>query len=809
MGFIAHIREDDNKIQTVEEHLLESKILAEFYGEKLQISHLTGLAALLHDLGKYTNAFKNYILEAVEHPDSPPPRGSVDHSTAGGKLLYEKFHSKKTDPYKVLVAEIVGNAIISHHSYLNDFLGPELESNFLNRVRDKQLDEFDLAKTSFFMYVISEEELSNYIDIAALELKKAIETDINNYEKQVMFLTKYVFSSLIDADRTNTRLFEENKQNEQNELRNIDALFNKYYEKIMIKVNSFKIDENAKHPINILRNSMSEQCDKFAEKPSGIYTLSIPTGGGKTLASLRYALKHGKLFNKNKIIFVVPYTTIIEQNADEIRKVLGDDVNVLEHHSNVIDDDYDNENDDGVINKRYKLQLAKDNWDSPIIFTTMVQFLNVFYAKGTRNIRRLHNLSNSIIVFDEVQKVPVKCVSLFNMAINFLKNKCNSSILLCTATQPALDYVEHKLEINTDGEIIQGLGDVVKAFTRVKIIDRASNESFNNEKLKDFIQEKIKEVQSILIILNTRSVVKRLYEILKENNSNIPIYHLSTNMCGAHRSYILDKVKQHIYLNEKVICVSTQLIEAGVDISFKCVIRSLSGLDSIAQAAGRCNRNGESAISNVYVIDHEEENISKLKEIKVGKQISKKILVDMKKDSSEYDGDLLSLKAMEKYFQEFYSTFTSNLNYSIPKLQKNMIDLLTESTRKHNSYYYAFKINKGESLQLIVANSYMTAAENFRVIDNNTTSVIVPYGEGKDIITQFNSSDRVKDFTRLLQKSQQYTINLWESELSDLDTNKGLVRYLDGKILALKESSYDMEYGLNVKNYSRVDSYIY
>lgn len=208
---------------------------------------------------------------------------------------------------------------------------------------------------------------------------------------------------------------------------------------------------------------MSEQCEQFAKNPSGIYTLSIPTGGGKTLASLRYALKHAQLFNKKRIIYIVPYTTIIEQNAQEVREILEDYENVLEHHSNVIHEDIGGSDDDYTISQK-KLRLAKDNWDSPIVFSTMVQFLDTFYGYGGRNIRRLHDLSESIIIFDEVLKVPVHCISLFNQALNFLKSYCDSSIILCTATQLALDFVKHKLEINTDAEIINDIPDIIESF---------------------------------------------------------------------------------------------------------------------------------------------------------------------------------------------------------------------------------------------------------------------------------------------------------------------------------------------------------
>ncbi|QQZ08840.1 CRISPR-associated helicase Cas3' [Heyndrickxia vini] len=802
MSFIAHIREKDKLIQTVEEHLLEVKRLAESFGEKIDLKHITGLAGMLHDLGKYTNGFKEYIIEAVNNPNSPIKRGKIDHSTAGGKLLYEYFHTQANiSPFKQLLAEIVGNAIISHHSYLQDFLDPELESKYLNRVREKVLDEFYLSKQQFFENVMNEKEFYDYVDLAVAELERFLaKKNIQQFEEKVMFLTKFTFSSLIDADRTNTRLFEENTIDETSNRNELP--FNRYYQKLKSKIDSFKNQPSAQNQINQLRAQMSEQCEVFAEKQSGVYTLSIPTGGGKTLASLRYALKHAQLYNKKRIIYVVPYTTIIEQNAEEVRNILQDHVNILEHHSNIIEDtNDDDENQDGIVNVQQKLKLARDNWDSPIIFTTMVQFLNVFYAKGSRNIRRLHNLSESVIIFDEVQKVPISCVSLFNQALNFLKTYCDSSIILCTATQPALDFVEHKLEINTDGEIINNLDHVIEAFKRVEIVDMATKESFNNEKLCHFIDEKMSEVQSILVILNTKSVVKNLYNLLMEKENQIPIYHLSTSMCAAHRNEILDEVRMRLNAGDKIICISTQLIEAGVDVSFECVIRSLAGLDSVAQAAGRCNRHGEKEMRFVYVIDHEEENLDHLKEIKVGKQVSKRILIDIKKDLQKHGGNILSRQAMERFFKEYFTQFKSDLNYYIPKIKKNMTELLTAS-KNRNSYHQAYMSNKGEKLPLFIANSYYTAAENFRVIDDHTTAVIVPYKEGKEIIAQLNSNQSITDLSRELRKAQQYSINLYSHELKALDQNDGIVSYLDGKILALKEGAYNHEFGLDLQNES-------
>ncbi|NEZ45442.1 CRISPR-associated helicase Cas3' [Paenibacillus alvei] len=811
MFSIAHIRESDQQVQTVEAHLLEVRTLAEGYGSKLGVPHVTGLAGMLHDMGKYSQEFCEYILAAVSSTNVQVKRGSVDHSTAGGKLLYELFHITNIKKYKGLLAEVVGNAIISHHSYLHDYLNQDLESPYLRRVRDKQMEEYKASKHSFFTHVINEREFHQYVDWAAIELEQfMVQNTIGSSELKLMFLTKFVFSALIDADRTNTRCFEANVHEEPKV--NVANLFEDYYAKLMEKLCSFAEHEDANKPINRLRSEMSAQCEQFAAKPSGIYTLSIPTGGGKTLASLRYALRHAMTFHKQRIIYVVPYTTIIEQNAATVRSILEDELNILEHHSNVIEHEHDNDEElDGfALTQQQKAKLAKDNWDAPIIFTTMVQFLNVFFAHGSRNIRRLHNLCEAVIIFDEVQKVPTPCISLFNQALNFMKHYGQSSIVLCTATQPALDFVEQKLDINPDAEIIGDIDHVIEAFKRVDIEDRATGETFNTDKLADFVQATIEDMRSVLVILNTKSVVKSLYQQLMERFKEaqyemIPVYHLSTSMCAAHRFHILQKVKEHLEREEKVICISTQLIEAGVDVSFDCVIRSLAGLDSIAQAAGRCNRHGKDAIRKVYIIDHAEENLDKLKEIRVGKEAAKKMLIDMKRDSSAHGGDILSRRAMEWYFQTYYSEFKLNLNYPIPTLRKNMTELLYAGRGGEDTYYQAYCQTKNAQLPLFIANSYGTAAKHFEVIDSHTSSVIVPYGEGREVIAELNGACTIDDLTRLLRRAQQFTVNLYKHELNQLDHNSGLDSCLDGSVLVLKEGAYSEDYGVDLENDSEIE----
>lgn len=794
---IAHIRQIDGEIQSVKEHLLKVKELAENFGQKIGAKHIAGLAGVLHDMGKYTEEFKEYILQAVNNPGAPSKRGSVDHSTAGGKFLFDLIHTEN-DPFNACLAEVVGNAIISHHSYLQDHLSPELEFNYLRRVRDKHLDGFTETKELFLTYVMNEQELNMYINEAKEEIRSyLVKEEEEAFSRKLMFLTKYIFSALIDADRTNSREFEEDNYGEI--IKDQEEVFTLYYERLMKKIDSFKLDGKAKNPINLLRSNMSDQCESFADKPSDIYTLSIPTGGGKTLASLRYALKHAINYKKKRIIYIVPYTTIIEQNADEVRAILKDDKNILEHHSNVVQDNFSNGNEESEqagINK--KLKLAKDNWDSPIIFTTMVQYLDTFYAYGGRNIRRMHNLSDAVIIFDEVQKVPTNCISLFNHSLNFLKTYAQSSIILCTATQPALDFVKHKLNIAPNAEIIKDIDNVVEKFQRVDIVDRVSNEQFNQEKLVDFIDDTYKKVNNVLIILNTKKVVKDLYDELKEKYKGVDVYHLSTSMCPNHRTDILDEVKKKLLEKEKVICVSTQLIEAGVDVSFECVIRSLAGLDSIAQAAGRCNRHGEHERRNVYVIDYVEENLKHLKEIRKGKHIAKIVLKDIKRDSAAHGGSILSMEAMNYYFRAFYRENDVDLDYPIKGMNQNMIELLM-AEENQNSLLSAYNSKFNTIIPLVIKNSYQTAARNFQVINSPTTSIIVPYGdEGKEIIADLNGANTIDDLSHLFQRAQRFSVSVYSYQLDLLNKNNSITTLFDDQVYALIEGAYDMEYGLNI-----------
>ncbi|WP_241535840.1 CRISPR-associated helicase Cas3' [Indiicoccus explosivorum] len=804
LSFIAHIRSSDGEIQTVAEHLTEVRELAERNGRKLGMQHVAGLAGLLHDAGKNTDEFKTYIQKAVADPGSVK-RGSVDHSTSGGRLLYERYYQSSASQLERITIEWAAMAILGHHGGLLDFINPENSSDFIRRTEEKQLDGYEQAAAEFFSTVIPEGDFDRYVKKAYEEAKHFFTAEPN--KKPSMFTAalaqKFIFSCLIDADRTNTRDFDMNQETGMP----IDSLpiWQAHYEKLMRHIGYFQEKQDAAHPINRLRSEMSEQCSEHAELPSGIYTLSIPTGGGKTLASLRYALKHAQKYRKDRIIYILPYTTIIEQNAQEIRRILGDEDAVLEHHSNIISESGTKTESDLI--KEKKLQLMKDNWDSPVIFTTMVQFLNTFYSSGTRNVRRLHNLTNSILIFDEVQSVPVKCISLFNEALNFLKDYGNSSILLCTATQPGLDFVKKNLQLSDNPEIIKNLPEASEKFKRVQIVSKLNEGPCSASAFADSVLNSLEEIDSVLVILNTKSAARKLYGELQNGADNsVLLYHLSTGMCPAHRKQKLECLRSVLDTDKKVVCVSTQLIEAGVDISFDCVYRSLAGLDSIAQAAGRCNRHGKDPIRNVYVIKSADEDTSKLEEITHGKTAASRVFSEFEENSDRYEGDLLSATAMRMYFQYYYHLIEGKMNYVIPKLGQDMHSLLGSNATYRNSYVkYHGKRPKTVSVQ-----AFKTAGDNFEVIDSPTTTVLVPYSdEGKNLIADFNGDLPLEQLGSLLKKAQHYSINLFDTDRRRLEQNGDMYPLFNGEIFALTDAAYNDEFGMDTGGEGRWETAIF
>ena len=797
--YVAHVRKSDEEKQLLKNHLVECAELSADWGEKIGLRKTSYLAGLLHDLGKFSSKFQEYLKKAVDDPKSVT-RGSVDHSTAGGKLLFDYCHKNSRDPFSYILAELVGNAIISHHSSrgLQDFFTAEGEatSDYLRRVAEIEVVDYEQIKSRFFQEVISEEQFQRLLLEATQEVKGLYQPDGKSRVKQndTFFLLKFIYSCLLDADRTNTMLFEENKQFKQHEN---DALLQSYSRSLEEYISTFTADT----PINQLRSQMSEQCKVFAERKSGIYTLSIPTGGGKTLASLRFALNHAIKHGKERIIYVVPFTTIIEQNAATIREILKDEINILEHHSNVFTDQEETkerQSEESEAEKEaleQKQALMKDNWESPIIFTTMVQFLNTIYSRGTRNPRRFHNLMNAVIIFDEAQGVPTNCTHLFNESLNFLKNYGTTTSVLCTATQPSLENVGRALAKESDGEMVSNLSEVESKFKRVEVIDQTTDEAWTLEKLGAFSQEVLVEKDNLLIILNTKKAVRSLYQYLENQQlDTIELYHLSTSMCAKHRKNLLDELREKLKSRDaKLICITTQLIEAGVDISFQSVIRSVAGLDSVAQAAGRCNRHGETRQQPVYLVNLsvDLENLTHLPEIKQGQEITLAIL---KEKSEVAQKELLSHSVQKCYFDQYYARFKNELNYPVKKTSLNLFSLLGEGTNALEHY----KRTHGSAPVLAFRSSPKTVGKYFQVIDSPTTSVLVPYEKGNELIADLNGELRPEEYSPILKKAQQYIVNVFQHELMELQKNGGIYPLLNGDILALTSNAYDLKFGIDI-----------
>lgn len=788
--YVAHINQTNQKEQSVKEHLSNVSKMSMEYAEKISLSATGALIGLLHDIGKYTHTFNSYIHYSSLNPDDKSLRGSIDHSTAGAKYIYESFYNTK-DPYQKLTAQLIALTICSHHGGLIDCLDLDIVDRFNNRM-NKDIGSFYNEALYNFKSQYSEMDNINILFEKSKEEIKEILLKINEIDKSAKFgqfaagmVVKYLFSCLIDADRYDTYLFMEDKEykTEVDKL----VLWNELADILEDKLNNFPKSSK----IDLLRQEISITCRDFGQNSPGVYQLSVPTGGGKTFSSLRYALQHAKIFNKDRIFYIIPYTTIIDQNAKDIKNILGREDIILEHHSNLITD-----------NEQEEYKLLTERWDSPIILTTMVQFLNTLFSSGTQNIRRMHNLANSVIIFDEIQSIPIKCINMFNSAMNFLSYICNATVILCTATQPLLSTTEMSLKLSDNPNIIPNMHTRFKEFRRVNLIDKRINGGYTVSTLKDFVLDKMQQVDSVLVILNTKNAVKEVFDELKKENTDLPaekqysLFHLSTNMCPSHRVKILEKIKEKLG-KERVICISTQLIEAGVNISFECVIRSLAGLDSIAQAAGRCNRHGEKGCRDVYIVNLNGEDVNRLVDIKRGQEATERVLDEFRENPQNFENDLLSPKLMNTYYKYYFHNRKVEMNYTLPKPynDKTMYDLLSSN----KEVVLAFWSQNNYHPNLILRQAFKTAGDYFQVIDQNTTSIIVPYERGKKLITLINGTCNLNEIKEYLKEAQQFSVNLFEGDRRKLDELGAIVELKGGAVLALRDEFYQDDVGVSYR----------
>ena len=785
IDYYAHIRRNVDgtiKRQTIEEHCRHTAEIASELLEPIGAGKAAYLSGYLHDMGKCKQEFQEYLEKSFNGQNVT--RGSVVHTFAGVKYVLENYHNNNSDVTRI-IAEIIAYAIGAHHGLFDVYVAGK-ENGFIRRLNavdtgyeeSKQgfLDNcIDAARIDVLMKD-AEEELWDIISSKILGLyNKENESEANaEIAFHMGLLERLLLSSVIEGDRSDTASF---MSCEPYSIRK-DVNWGEYLSRMERKLEQFSNDK----AIDRARKEISDQCREFANRRGGVITLNVPTGGGKTLASLRYALAHAAKYNKQHIVFAIPLLSILEQNAAVIHQWIEDDSIILEHHSNVITDGMSGE-DDG------EREALIESWDSPIIITTLVQLLNTMFIGKTSCIRRFHSLIDSIIVIDEVQTVPLKLLSLFNLAVSFLTEVCNTTVILCSATQPELAKTEHPL-LSEPVEMVPFSKKIWDVFKRTEITDGGS---MTLEEVPDFAVSLIGTVKSLLVVCNKKAEAEFVFNRLLEKGYNC--YHLSASMCMEHRRKTLKEMESDLPdagINHPVICVATQVIEAGVDLSFEMVIRFAAGMDSVIQAAGRCNRNAENeGVSKVYIIRLKGENLVKLQDIKRGKDATISLLYEYGNNPQKFSSDLSSQTAIKSYYRYFYDEYDSGAtSFPIQGKGCSIYDLLSLNTKycsNEDGYYYhqAFKL----------------AGNCFSVFDEDSIDAIAPYGQGKEIITQLCNVDR-DDFVevkQLLKRAAQYSVSIYRYQQKELERTNSLHWICGGSIAVLADENYDSKTGFTMK----------
>lgn len=820
MTYIAHRRESDHRQQSVFEHLTQTGDLAAQFAGKIGLPQSGLLLGLLHDFGKYSQAFQDYIRSAqglidpddVNYVDAKSQKGKIDHATAGAQYLYQHLQVWGGQGQGERVGQILAICIASHHSGLIDTLAADWQKG--NRF-DTRMDKAD--KDTHFNECCrqADPELLRQVGhlitgdgkppLVLLELEPVIRKMLGSREQAknitasfaLGMLTRFLFSCLIDADRLNSAEFSEPARLALRLSKPKQPDWPIAIDRLESKLARFPVQS----PIDQIRRQIAEQCRIGAAQGQGIYSLTVPTGGGKTLASLRYALHHAATHQLDRVFYIIPFTSIIEQNAAVMREALerdGDDYSwVLEHHANLEPEQ-----------QTWQSKISTDNWDAPVVVTTMVQFLEALFAGGTGSVRRLHPLANSVIIFDEIQTLPVNCTHLFCNALDFLVRHAGSTALLCTATQPLLGQLEnpHKGQLTLVGELIDDVSQLFTDLSRVRINNACKMPGWEQEEIVDLMLAEYQQLGSCLVIVNTKQWAQQLYQACADAVDEDALFHLSTNLCPAHRKALLARLRQRLEHGESVLCISTQLIEAGVDVDFAVVIRFLAGLDSIAQAAGRCNRHGYRDCGVVHVVNPREDNTRMLPDIEQGKAVAQRVM-------DEGFDDLLSPAAMARYFEYYFYQRAGEMDYACKDSRSNPTTLLKllSNNWDHPNAQNDDLVNQGKRPRL--EQSFMEAGRIFQAINAPTQAVIViyrdalaPEGEesrAESVLNVLMSTDRQFDpatYFQALRQAQQYSVNVFPHTWQTLLEAEAIRETQPGSgIFYLNEQYYHPAFGLSTE----------
>lgn len=758
----------DGKTQSLSEH---AKNVEGISASTSHYPNISMLLAYLHDLGKLSVDFQEYIKK-----DGEP--GSVIHAWQGAFIANELFPDNDTSA--LLLKEIIGLCVTAHHNYLDDSVAPDGTTDHFDKLLDITNSKYSLKDVKGKIEECDKAYLQTLFGKAKPEISELLVKLKEVYKSRYSasfalgLFVKYLFSCLVDADRLDAYLFDINEEYYCQPV-NWDSLISTFENNISRFSSITKIDT--------IRKTVSEKCKSAADRKTGIYQLSVPTGGGKTLSSFRFALHHCKKYDKKRIIYVIPYLSIIEQAAKNLRDILSlpkDNEVIFEHHSNIMD------SGDEKASDIRKLSAAR--WDSRIILTTMVQFLESVMSAKSGKLRKFASMADSVIIFDEIQSMPIKAIHCFNEVITFLSKVLNATIILCSATQPTLESTQRKNLLLQD---CTKLIDCKEDFIGIKRVTVVAESEKDFETAADFILRKAEENGNCLVIVNTKKSALEIFNRLKSKSTDFEILHLSTSMCPRHRMQIINRVKYFLKRNKKVICVSTQLIEAGVDISFSCVVRAMSGLDSVAQAAGRCNRNGESIEPKVtYTFVLKDENLEKLIDIKSGKEITAQIVQNISNDS-----DLLDEGTMTVFYQRYFAGKDSQMDYLTTDGETIYAMLSGNDYGKQN-----YKNKTGKLFSHYISQAFHSADKNFSVIDKNTKSIVVMFGAAEKLVKKYRKQPIgvfTKDKVRILEKLQKYSVSVYGWQLKRLG-EQNVIYPLDEEtgVLILWEHYYSKETGV-------------
>lgn len=811
--FVAHHRLKDDAWQSLPAHLTGVGAIAAMFTGKLGLQGMGELLGLLHDLGKYSQAFQVYLKSAIgglnqdedeDWVDAKALKGKVDHSSAGAQFAWHALG--KGTRSEQIAGQILALCIASHHSGLIDCIGAKQDSFgedlFNRRMRkatahthlEEVLQVADPHLLDRCRALLSEKNFVFRVDALWSEIvahnKKAGSPQVA--QQQFGLLVRFVFSCLIDADRIDTANFEHPRVQRfrpQGSYANWPTLTRRLENHLATLPPIRAIDH--------LRREISEQCLQAANRPTGIYTLTVPTGGGKTLASLRFALHHARQHALHRIIYVIPFTSIIDQNAEVVRRVLEPDEApqdrgriVLEHHGSLTPEQ-----------QTWREKVLSENWDAPVVYTTMVQFLEALFGAGTRGARRMHQLASSVLIFDEVQTVPIRCVHLFNNAINFLASHCGTTVVLCTATQPLLDRVDATkgaARLHETPELMRNVNQLFDDLKRVDVKDQRKPGGWRDQEIAALAIREMECSGSCLVIVNTKTSARRIFELCAAETAVGITAHLSTDMCPAHRKQELGKLRSRLDTKLPTLCVSTQLIEAGVDVDFGAVIRFMAGLDSIAQAAGRCNRNGRPEPGIVHLVNPQTENLDKLPDILIGREKTLRVLDEFKQDPARFSNNLIGPQALSAYYRYYFFERAKDMAYTVQPDNVAQTDTLLNLLAGNTGAVGEYQMNHKAAPPICFRQAFMTAAKAFKAIDSPTQAVIVPFGTaGKKLVNDLLAAYDVELEIDLLRTAQQYSVNVFPHVLRKLEEAQALHEVKpDTRILCLDGRYYSDLFGL-------------